>query len=83
MSEPNKKMWYNITFRPDKSNNNLSPDFVTFSQVSQVCITVSDTGELCAIKQRGGQGARYKRYKTRQEWKLTKPTGIEKENNEH
>ena len=65
MSETDKKIWYNITFKPAKTNNNVSPDFVTFSQVSHVCITIADTGEHCAIKQRGGQGARVKRYNTR------------------
>ena len=81
MSEP-KKMLYNITFRPDKSNN-LSPDFVTFKCISQIRITVSDTGELCQVKQRGGHGARIRRNKNRQERKQTQPIGNEKEENEN
>ena len=83
MSEPEKKIWYNITFKPAKTNNNVSPDFITFSQVSHVCITIADTGEHCAIKQRGGQGARVKRYNTRISMNKNLLNGIKKEDKEH
>ena len=80
MSE-HKKMLYNITFQPDKSNN-LSPDLVTFKCISHISITL-DTGELCQVKQRGGHGARIRRNKNRQERKQTQPIGNEKEENEN
>ena len=83
MSEPDKKIWYNITFKPAKTNNNVSPDSVTFSQVSHVCITIADTGEHCAIKQRGGQGARVKRYNTRISMNKNLLNGIENKDKEH
>ena len=76
MSE-HKKMLYNITFQPDKSNN-LSPDLVTFKCISHISITL-DTGELCQVKQRGGHGARIRRNKNRQERKQTQPIGNTKE----
>ena len=76
MSE-HKKMLYNITFQPDKSNN-LSPDLVTFKCISHICITL-DTGELCQVKQRGRHGARIRRNKNRQERKQTQPIGNTKE----
>ena len=83
MSEPDKKIWYKITFKPAKTNNNVSPDSVTFSQVSHVCITIADTGEHCAIKQRGGQGARVKRYNTRISMNKNLLNGIENKDKEH
>ena len=83
MSEPDKKIWYNITFKPAKTNNNVSPDSVTFSQVSHVCITIADTGEHCAIKQRGGKGARVKRYNTRISMNKNLLNGIENKDKEH
>ena len=68
---------YSITFKP---NSVGSPDLVTYRGISNINITLYNTGQSCTIKQRGGQNARYKRNKTRQEWKLKQPD--EKEKNE-
>ena len=67
---------YSITFKPNTAG---SPDLVTYRGISNINITLYSTGESCTIKQRGGQGARYKRYKTRQEMKKNLP--IEKDSN--
>ena len=68
---------YSITFRP---NSVGSPDLVTYRGISNINITLYNTGESCTIKQRGGQGARFKRYKTRQE--MNKNLTIEKDSND-
>ena len=71
---------YSITFKPNSAG---SPDLVTYRGISNINVTLYSTGESCTIKQRGGHGARVRRYKTRQEMKQTQPIGIEKEENEN
>ena len=51
---------------------------MTYRGISNINITLYNTGESCTIKQRGGQNARYKRNKTRQEWKLKQQDKNEK-----
>ena len=50
---------YTITFKPNSAG---SPDLVTYRGISNISITLS-TGESCTVKQRGGHGARVRRYK--------------------
>ena len=67
---------YNVSFQPNPSVGNYTPDKIVFKNVSQLLITMTSTGQQCQVKERGGIPARKRRIGQRK-----KKLPIEKDSN--
>ena len=58
---------YNVSFQPNPSVGNYTPDKIVFKNVSQLLITMTSTGQQCQVKERGGIPARKRRIEYRKQ----------------
>ena len=62
-----KVLKYTISFQPNPSVGNYTPDKIVFKNVSHLQITLDSSGQLCQVKERGGMAARKRREEFRKQ----------------
>ena len=62
-----KVLKYTISFQPNPSVGNYTPDKIVFKNVSHLLITLDSSGQLCQVKERGGLAARKRRIEYRKQ----------------
>ena len=58
---------YTVSFQPNPSVGNYTPDKIVFRNVSHLLITLDSSGQLCQVKERGGMAARKRRIEYRKQ----------------